>query len=157
MNRNFIRSGAAFTLLFLSAALPGTLPAWPQQPATALSSRENERRSFAIVLVRAINAAEVHYKHEHQVYANWETLFGNGDFSENGTKWASKDFPTVGHALYGSGAEIAPGWRLRLSLSNNGNSYDLLLEDVTDPKCSYAALTDERGLIRQSRAVACPL
>jgi len=63
----------------------------------------------------------------------------------NRTKWASPDFPTVGQALYGRGPEIVPGWRLRLNVSNSGSAYDLLLEDVNDPKCGYAALTDERG------------
>jgi hypothetical protein len=153
MKRSRLYSSAALLLVLFCLSSPAST----QQPSPSLTSRENERRSFAINLVRAINTAEAHYLKDHQVYADWETLFGNGDFSENGTKWAPKEFPTVGHALYGSGAEIAPGWRLRLNVSNNGKSYDLILEDVTDPKCNYAAVTDDRGLIRQSKAVACPI
>jgi hypothetical protein len=120
-----------------------------------MADRERERRSLAINLTRAINAAEANYKKNHGVYANWDTLYGNGDFSDTGTKWAPPSFPTVAHAIYSRGAEIVPGWKLRLNLSKQGAAYDLLLEDVTDPKCSYAVISDERGLIRQGKAVGC--
>lgn len=128
----------------------------PQKVTLPSGGREQERRSFAINLARAIQKAEVDYKAKHGTYGNWDSLMGNGYFTSTGTKWASPDFPTVGQALYGSGPEIVPGWRLRLSISNTGNSYDLLLEDVTDPKCGYAALTDDRGRIRQAKSLECP-
>lgn len=128
-----------------------------QKPSIGAADREQERRSLAINITRAINTAELNYKKSHGTYANWDTLFGNGDFSETGTKWAPESFPTVAHAMYGRAKEIVPGWKLRLNLSNNGNSYDLLLEDATDPKCGYAVVSDDRGLIRQSKAIDCPL
>lgn len=128
-----------------------------QKGAPVVQDRERERRSFAQNLVRAINAAEADYRKKHEVYANWDTLIGIGDFSSNGTKWAPADFPTVAHALYGNGAEIVPGWKLRLHLSKGDKAYDLLLEDVTDPKCGYAVFSDERGLIRQGKSIDCPL
>jgi hypothetical protein len=130
---------------------------WAQKGAPAVTDRERERRSFAQNLVKALNAAEADYRKKHDVYANWDTLVGIGDFSSSGTKWAPADFPTVAHALYGNGAEIVPGWRLRLHLSKGDKAYDLLLEDVTDPKCSYAVLSDERGLIRQGKSIDCAL
>lgn len=130
---------------------------WAQKGSPAVADRERERRSFAHNLVKAINAAEADYLKKHDVYANWDTLVGIGDFSSNGTKWAPAEFPTVAHALYGNGAEIVPGWRLRLDLSRSGKAYDLLLEDVTDPKCGYAVLTDERGFVRQAKSVDCAL
>jgi hypothetical protein len=130
---------------------------WAQKGAPAVTDRERERRSFAQNLVKAINAAEADYRKKHEVYANWDTLVGIGDFSSSGTKWAPAEFPTVAQALYGNGAEIVPGWRLRLHLSKGDKAYDLLLEDVTDPKCSYAVLSDERGLIRQGKSINCAL
>jgi len=130
---------------------------WAQKGAPVVADRERERRSFAQNLVKAINAAEADYRKKHDVYANWDTLVGIGDFSSTGTKWAPADFPTVAHALYGNGAEIVPGWRLRLHLSKSDKAYDLLLEDVTDPKCSYAVFSDERGLIRQGKSIDCAL
>jgi hypothetical protein len=119
--------------------------------------RENERRSLAINIVRAINTAEANYKRNHNTYAPWDTLIANGDFTDSGTKWASESIPTVSHAMYGPGPEIVPGWKLRLTLSKDGNAYALLLEDVNDPKCGYAIVSDERGVIRQSKAIGCPL
>jgi hypothetical protein len=131
-------------------------PVLPQKaPPLAPATRENQRRSFVVNVLRAINASEHDYKTKHGTFANWEALFNNGYFSSSGTKFISEEYPTVAHALYGLGPEIVPGWRLRLNISNNGQSYDALLEDVTDPKCGFAGLTDERGLVRQSKSEAC--
>ena len=132
------------------------LAAAPQKALTPPFSRENERRSFATNLLRAINNAEADYHKKHGTFANWDALYAEGYFDQSGTKYVSRDFPTVAHALYGRGPEIVPGWKLRLNVSNNGKSYDALLEDVTDTKCGYAGLTDDRGLIRQSKSVDCP-
>lgn len=128
-----------------------------QKGSPAIADRERERRSFAQNLVKAINAAEADYRKKHDVYANWDTLVGIGDFSSNGTKWAPADMPTVARALFGNGAEIVPGWKLRLHLSKGDKAYDLILEDVTDPKCGYAVFSDERGSIRQGKSIDCPL
>ena len=143
----------------LSAALllGAAAPAPAQKNSPGIQDRERERRSLAFNLVRAINAAETHYKKNHGVFAAWDTLLGNGDFSDTGTKWAPESLPSVAHAMYGRGPEIVPGWKLRLILSQDGTAYDLLLEDVTDPKCGYAVITDERALIRQGRSIDCPL
>jgi len=149
---------AVFGRLLLIIAMFGIASqCWPQKQAPQVPDREQERRSFAINLVRAINAAESDYKAKHGSYANWGTLVGTGYFTESGTKWASSDYQTVVHALYGRGPEIVPGWKLRLKISNDGNSYDLLLEDVTDPKCGYAAFSDERQVVRQGKSIQCPL
>ena len=149
--RGKMRRSAVLLILILTCQAAGRA----QKGSPVVPDRERERRSFAQNLVKAINAAEADYRKKHDVYANWDTLVGIGDFSSNGTKWAPAGFPTVAHALYGNGAEIVPGWRLRLHLSNESKAYDLLLEDVTDPKCSYAVFTDERGLIRQGKSVDC--
>ena len=146
---------ASIVLLALGSALGTT--ARPQQPSSGIGDRERERRSFAINLVRAIQKAQIDFKSKHAIYANWDSLIGNGYFTSSGTKWASPDFPTVGQALYGSGPEIVPGWRLRLNVSHSGSAYDLLVEDVNDPKCGYAVLTDERGTIRQAKSLECPI
>jgi hypothetical protein len=144
-----------FVLSFCAISLLLSQPASAQKNTPGISDRERERRSLAINIVRAINTAEANYKKNHGSYATWDTLISNGDFSDTGTKWAPESFPTVAHAMYGSGPEIVPGWKLRLQLSKDGNAYDLLLEDVSDSKCSFAVFTDERGLIRQGKSVEC--
>lgn len=157
IERRFVSCALLCAALLLPPriAMPQKTPA--QKPAPAVSDRERERRSLAVNLARAINSAETSYKTKQGAYVNWDTLIGNGDFSEKGTKWASESFPTVAHAMYGSGPEIVPGWKLRLLLSKDANRYDLLLEDVTDPQCGYAVFSDERGLIRQGKSIDCPL
>jgi hypothetical protein len=53
--------------------------------------------------------------------------------------------------------EILPGWNLRLNVHADGQGYDLMLTDMTDEKCGYAVLTDENGVIRQSKAIDCEI
>ena len=144
---------------FLTLVLLGAwaVPSNPQKNPLPAATRENERRSFAVNVLRAINASELDYKKQHAVYANWEALYNNGYFSSAGTKYISEDFPTVSHALYGNTLEIVPGWKLRLNVSGSGKAYDAILEDANDLKCGFAAVTDERGFIRQSKFVDCPL
>jgi len=149
---------AAVPLFILAVTIAIALPARPQKaPPLPPETRENECHSFAVNVLRAINNSELDYKKQHGTYANWGALIENGYFTESGTKFISEDFFTVAHALYGRGPEIVPGWKLRLNTSNNGLSYDALLEDVNDPKCGFAGLTDERGLVRLGKSVACPL
>lgn len=152
-----MRKPALFAPFLVTLIGVAAIHAAPQKSAPPLSSHENQRRSFAINLLRAVNTAEVDYLKKHGSYANWEALLAEGYFSQSGTKFASEEFPTVAHAFYSRGPEIVPGWKLRLNVSNNGKSYDALLEDVTDPKCGYAGVTDDRGVIRQSKALDCPL
>jgi hypothetical protein len=140
----------------LTGTLLALARAEAQRNSPTLQDRQREQHSLAINIVRAINTAEANYKKTHGSYASWSTLYTNGDFSDSGTKWSSESLPTVAHAMYGSGPEIVPGWKLRLNLSQDGAAYDLSLEDVTDPKCGYAITSDERGMIRQGRSVACP-
>jgi hypothetical protein len=145
---------AAASLLFASTLL--ALATAAQKGPYGAPDREKERRSLAVNIVRAINAAEANFKQKQGTYVNWDSLFGNGDFTSTGTKWSTESMPTVAHAMYGPGPEIVPGWKLRLIVSKNGEAYDLLLEDVNDPKCRFGVGSDERGLIRQSKLIDCP-
>ena len=118
---------------------------------------DRTRSWVAINLLRAINTAEVTYKLTQGQYVSWDTLVSNGDFTDKGSKWLSKDNPKTANLQFSKGPQALPGWALRLNVSANGKAYDLLLEDTTDNKCGYAALTDERGVIRQSKAIDCEL
>ncbi len=51
--------------------------------------------------------------------------------------------------------EILPAWSLRLNVHADGKGYDVRLQDLTDKTCRYAALTDESGVIRQSKVIDC--
>lgn len=39
----------------------------------------------------------------------------------------------------------------------DGQGYDLLLQDMTDKKCGYAAFTDENVIIRRSKWIDCEI
>jgi hypothetical protein len=133
------------------------LVAHAQKKSAAPEDRESERHSLAVGIVRSINTAEAQYKPSHGVFATWDNLISNGDFSESGTKWSPPSLPTVAHAMYSAGPEIVPGWKLRLHLSNDGHVYDLRLEDVNDSKCGYAVISDDTGIVRQSKTIDCPM
>jgi hypothetical protein len=148
----------AFCASFLSVVfLLTAVPAGAQKNSPTSQDRERERHSLAVNIVRAINNAEANYKKTNGAYATWDALLSNNDFTEGGTKWISDAFPTVAHAMYGPAPEIVPGWKLRLQISKNGNAYDLVLEDANDPKCRFAVISDETGVIRQGKALDCPI
>jgi hypothetical protein len=141
----------------IAVSLLGVSSAQTQKGGPGLQDRQNEQHSLALNIVRAINAAEANYKKTHGSYATWSVLFSNGDFTDTGTKWSSESTPTVAHAMYSGAPEIVPGWKLRLNLSKDGNAYDVLLEDATDSRCGYVIVSDERGMIKQGKSVACPM
>jgi len=147
----------AIILLFVASLFAGSQAAAQRQHGASMQDRQREQRSLAANMVRAINAAEKNYKAKQGAYVSWDTLTNNEDFTNMGTKWAPESLPTVAHAMYGSGPEIVPGWRLRLTIAKSGNAYDLRLEDVNDPKCRFAIVSDESGMIRQSQSISCPL
>lgn len=149
------RKVAVASILLVASLLPLSHAVAQRATSPGLQDRENERRSLAVNMMRAINTAEAHYKKTQGTYVTWSTLIANGDFTDSGTKWAPESIPTVSHAMYGPGPEIVPGWKLRLILSKDAASYDLVLEDVNDPKCSYAIFSDDRGLIRQGKSISC--
>jgi hypothetical protein len=118
---------------------------------------DKARRSVAINLLRGINTAEAIYNHKHGGYAPWEILRTSDEFTDSGLKWAAKMEPQLADAKLGPGPEILLGWNLRLNVTADGKGYDLLLEDTTDKACHYAAGSDERGVIRQSKTIDCTI
>ena len=147
-----------FRFLFLNL-LP-VLASMPDRknPHAILNIHENERRSFAINLLRAINNSELDYKKKHGTYANWDALLANGYFDQSGTKFVSQDFPTVAHALYGRGPEIVPWLEAAPECFQQRQSPTMRFWRMSPiPKCGYAGVTDDRGLIRQGKSIDCPL
>ncbi len=71
--------------------------------------------------------------------------------------FAALNEPQLANAHFSKRPEILPGWTLRLNVSSDGKGYDVLLEDKTDKACGYAAITNESGLIRQSKTIDCDI
>jgi len=127
-----------------------------QHASGSPQDQERLRHQFAVGLLRIINTAEVEPKAKQGSYVSWDVLRTTTDFSQYLTRSASQ----IGLQLNsrpGPAPEILSGWSLRLDVTADGKGYDLLLEDLTDKSCGYAAVTDERGVIRQSKAIDCEI
>jgi len=140
-------------LLLFAAATPLSSQNAPAQTSDA----DHAKHSLAVNLLRAINTAEMDYKNKHGAYASKDALLASEEFVGRGLAWAAKHDPQLANAKISNGPEILPGWSLRLNLTADGQAYDLVLEDLTDKACGYAALTDERGVIRQSKVIDCKI
>jgi hypothetical protein len=121
------------------------------------SDAQRDRHIMAISLLRAINTAEVVNETSNGAFLSKDALLANEEFSRNAMAWVAKHDPQLAGAHFSNGPEILPGWALRLNVSADGQGYDVMLEDTTDKNCGYAAVTDERGVIRQSKAIDCPI
>ena len=111
------------------------------------------KQSLAISLLRAINTAEVTYQHENGSFTKWQTLLsGEPKYFD---KFLAIYGPERTNPHFADAPEILPGWNLRLNVHSDAQGYDVLLQDMTDEKCGYAVLTDESGVIRQSKAINC--
>ena len=151
-----MRTRIMFLIVVVLALTLGTaIPQYGQNTSAPSSDADHARHSLAINLLRRINTVELDYRMKHGSYVTWDVLVTNEEFASQGMKWAAQNDPQLAGAHFSKGPEILPGWTFRLDLTNDGKGYDLLLEDTTDKLCGYAAVTDERGVIRQSKAIDC--
>ena len=127
-------------------------PQLAQESATPAINAEHARHVLAITFLRAINTAEVSNKFKNGAYDPWQTLVSRQ------SSYFDKFLKAKGRDLHFKEApEVLPGWNLRLNVHTDGQGYDVLLRDITDKNCGYAALTDETGVIRQSKAIDCEI
>lgn len=148
---NTRRASLIAALFILGVAAPLSSQNAPAQT----TDPDHAKHSLAVNLLRAINTAEMDYRNKHGVYASKDTLLASEEFTGRVLVWAAKNDPQLVNAHVSNGPEVLPGWSLRLNLAADGNGYDVLLEDIRDKSCGYAAVTDERGVIRQSKTIGC--
>src|ERR1700738_3906703 len=129
------------------------------QTAPGQSSDDNARarRRVAVNTLRAINKVEYEYRSMHGTYASWDVIAVSKEFSGRLMFFSALNEPQLANARVSKRPEILPGWTLRLNVSSDGKGYDVLLEDETDKACGYAAITNESGLIRQSKTIDCEI
>lgn len=144
--------GARIQILSDSSSLDFQTPQFARDSSTNPAQAEQARRRTAISLLRMVNTAEATYKDKNGSFATWPNLlsselkFFEAFLARNGSNLHFADAP-----------EILPKWNLRLNVHVDGQGYGVLLSDMTDEKCGYAALTDESGVIRQSKAIDCDI
>src|SRR5712672_2414091 len=137
--------------------LTAAIPQRAQSPAAPSSLDEQARRSVAVNTLRAINTAEYAYKFRHGTFASWNVLLASGEFTGRGMHLAVQNEPQLVNEQFLKAPRILPGWMLRLNVTPDGKKYDILLEDQTDKTCGYAAISDERGVIRQTKTIHCDI
>jgi hypothetical protein len=110
---------------------------------------------IAIGFLRTINTAEATYHAKNASFLVWNVLLSG--YQEYFDEFLTGNGLQKANLHFSDGPEILPGWNLRLNVHTDGQGYDLLLRDMMDKKCGYAALTDESGVIRQSKAIDCEI
>lgn len=132
----------------LILALGSVASQFAQDTSSGPRKPDPERRALLIGLVRTINTAEAVERGKYGSYGSWRTLLEHQQEYLN--SWLGQ-FYSVNDANvhFGDTPEILPGWNLRLNVHTDAQGYDLLLEDATDK--SYAALSDERGVIGECK------
>ena len=151
MKKRCVTLSTVLFVLFLGVLTPE----FAQDTPADHSKADQARRMIAIGLLRTINTAEVVYHTKNGSFVIWQTLLSDQPkyFDEflamHGLQQANLRFADT--------PEILPAWNLRLNVHADGQGYDVLLGDITDKKCGYAALTDESGVIRQSKAIGCEI
>lgn len=156
------------SIVLLTLLLAPFTVQYAQNSSMGSGDSNHAKQLLAVKLLRAINTAEANYHNSHGEYAAWAILVDGStlrrleDSPEYGAPRTSLELipgmtPEFANLQLSKGPEILPGWTLRLDLTADGKGYDVLLEDTTDKTCGYAALTDERGVIRQSKAIDCPI
>lgn len=141
-----------FSIVLAALLITTAKTLWSQDAPHSSSDTDRAKHVLAISLLRDINTAEFRYKTKHGAYASKDALLASDEF-----KGRLARIESMAKAPVSGGPEILPGWALRLNVTADGQGYDLLLEDTTDKSCAYAAVTDERGIIRQSKAIDCAI
>ena len=125
-------------------------PEFAQNTLTNSQSPDRERRSHALSLLRAIGTAEVGELSTYGSYSSWQTLLAHQP--KYFDKFLAMNYPQETNLHFSDPPEVLPGWSLRFNVHADGQGYDVRLQDLAD-KCWYAALLDEEGVIRQSKAI----
>jgi hypothetical protein len=137
------------------AALSLGLLAIPFAQRALIQPQPLPRRAEAIGVIRMVNTAEVGERSQYGSYSSWETLLQHQPAFFD--QWLAKIFREQTSMRFNDPPEILPGWGLRFTVRADGKGYDVRLEDLTDKKCLYAAVSDETGIIRQSLAIDCKI
>ncbi|HET9995731.1 MAG TPA: hypothetical protein VFQ18_10000 [Candidatus Acidoferrum sp.] len=146
-----MKKHAVISCALLLAVFPGVLTPQIASNASTVAEKpaqETYNHALFLGLVRTINTAEATETSKYGSYAPWRTLLTHQPEYLNG--WVTRFYSQDGNVHFADVPEILPGWNLRLSVQAEGQRYLVLLEDATD-KNGYAALSDERGAIRECR------
>lgn len=148
MKRLWMMIGVLFLVLVFGRVTPQH--AQNAQNAATGGEKVDEDHLLLVGMMRTINTAEVMELSKYGAYASWQTLLSHqSDFLN---QWLARFHARQGNGHFGEAPEILPGWNLRLEVQSGGKGYLALLEDTSD-KGGFAAVSDERGVIRECRYI----
>jgi len=152
MKKHRVILSTVLLVLFLGVLTSQFAQNTPTRPAKA----DRTRPEVAVGLLRTINTAEqVSYPVKNGSFVIWQTVLS--DQPKFFDKFLAINGLQQSNLHFADAPEILPVWNLRLNVHPDGQGYDVLLRDMTDEKCGYAALTDESGVIRQSKTIDCEI
>jgi hypothetical protein len=151
MQKRWFIPTAILLTVFLGAATSQNA----QDVPSDVGKSDQHRHQLAISLLRQINTAEVVEFSTYGSYASWPILVAR--YQETFDRFITRSYPRQANVRFADEPEVLPSWSLRLNVHADGQGYDLLLRDLTDKKCGYAAGTDENAVIWQSKWIDCEI
>jgi hypothetical protein len=152
MKKRWVIPNAVLLMLFLGVLTSQNA----QDVSTGAEKTDPLRHQLAIALLRTINTAEVVDQSTYGFYSSWQTLLShNPKYFDEFIATHRRELPNT--QQFADPPEILPGWDLRMNMHADGQGYDLLLRDMTDKKCGYAAVTNENVIIWQAKAIDCEI
>ena len=112
-----------------------------------------DSKTVALEFVRLINNAELDQRMSAGKYVSFSKLVELG-YLERAQSDTIGPFVSVLGIKLKNETEPLPGWALTLIVSNDGESYSLLLGEQKK-KCGLSFFSDSRGEIYQGKAVDC--
>jgi hypothetical protein len=150
--REWFSCGAVLLALTLTTAMPQ----FGQDAKVAPSDADHTKHSLAISILREINAVEVVHRMEHGSYSTGRQIVA-GNLRKT---WRSAPSKTTRRCMERGSLKARKfcrdgrcGWISPMAAKVT----IYCLEDTTDKTCGYAAVTDERGVIRQSKTIDGPI
>ena len=140
------KHGIVISTVFVLLALGMPTPQFAQDASNQQKALDEEHATL-LGLVRTIIGAEVSDSAQYGSFSSWQTLVAHQ--SDYLSKWLAQ-FYWQKNAHFAETPEILPAWNLRLTVQPDGKGFVLVLEDAND-KTGFAALSDERGIIRECK------
>ena len=136
------------TVILITLSIAASTSQSAQDVPADTQNSQRLRRHLALSILRTINTAEVVDRSKYGTYSSWQTLLAH---------YPEYFIQLMPNTAFADEPEILPGWNLRMNIHADGQGYDILLRDMTDKKCSYAAISDENAVIWQGKTIDCEI
>jgi hypothetical protein len=113
-----------------------------------------DNKRHAVSFLRLVNTAQQEHFQKKGTFLEWEQLRNSAEFESVQLRFADQ-FGLGGMKGTQSPAPVA-GYSIQSALGSEGKHYAITLSDRNAPdSCSIGYLSDESGLIRETRPIGC--